>query len=70
MCQLWPQTDLGSNLDSTNALSPGPGDFTPEPPFPGWGCPRHLSGAKGMKDGHTCKAPDCAWALRAMQSLG
>lgn len=35
MCQLWPQTDLDSNLDSTNALSPGPGDLTPEPPFPG-----------------------------------
>lgn len=35
MRQLWPQTDLGSNLDSTKALSPGPGEFTPEPPFPG-----------------------------------
>lgn len=42
MRQLWSQTDLGSNLDSTNALSPGPGDFTPEPPFP------------GLQDGDVC----------------
>lgn len=28
MHQLWPQTDLGSNLDSTSALSLGPSDFT------------------------------------------
>lgn len=34
MRQLRPQPDLDSNLDSTDALSPGPGDFTPEPPCP------------------------------------
>lgn len=61
MWQLWPQTDLDSNLGSTNALSPGPGDFTPSLHFQA--CRTGMSmapsgGAKGMEDGHTCKAPD------------
>lgn len=50
MHQLWPQTDLGSNLDSTSATISWPTE---------WGWPWHLpGGAKGMKDNHICKALD------------